>query len=268
MHRTPLVFLTLLFLFGCSPTKTPMPKPEPQPLPQVALEKRAVVLSAYNHDTSAFTQGLIVRNGMFYESTGRNGMSTIRQVDIATGRVKRLQTFDDKYFCEGITELHDTLYVLTWLNSEMFVLNISSLKKEQTLYVAGEGWGLTSDGTHLYKSDGSAVISKLDRKTGAVVGTTSVTYNGQPLANINELEWIDGKIWANIWQTNSIVVFDPISGMVEQNIDASAVTQMEYQHSAPNKDVLNGIAFDHATKSLYVTGKCWRNVYKIQVVDK
>ncbi len=239
-------------------TERPSSSPAPQPIVQTYS-----VVKTLPHDVKAFTQGMVVHNGHFLESTGQLGQSSIRKVAISTGVVKDIDRMEDRFFGEGLTVLNGRAYVLTWLNQIAFVYDAATLRKTGQFSYAGEGWGLTNDGTHLIMSNGTNVLTYLDPASFRVVRSLPVTFNGSPLANLNELEWIDNEIWANVWQSDNIVRIDPQTGHVKAVIDLTGILPSEKR--TPETDVLNGIAYDPSTKALYVTGKNWPNVFQIVV---
>lgn len=249
---------------SCS-TEQPRPVEEPETQPTTAIEpvKQYTyrVVRTLPHDKTAFTQGLVVYNGRFIESTGQNGKSSIRIVEMATGEVLKRQPLEAMYFGEGMVVLNHQAYMLTWLNQQGFVFDAKTLKKKGTFRYTGEGWGLTTDGTNLYMSNGSSSIAILDPKDYHVIRTIHTTQDGSPVSKLNELEWIDGEIWANVWRTDNIVRIDPATGHVRGVVNMQGLlptAERDYE-----TDVLNGIAYDASTKSLYVTGKNWPHVYEV-----
>lgn len=244
-------------------THTPPAGMPAQTSPPPAIERTtARMIRTLPHDTMAFTQGLVVDKGTFVETTGLNGMSTIRRVDIATGRVKARTSLNVRYFGEGVTVLGGKAYMLTWQNMECLVFDVATLKQTGSFRYSGEGWGITNDGTHLYMSDGSDRIKVIDPVTFGTVRTVAVTLDGQPVRELNELEWIDGELWANVWRTDVLARIDPASGRVTGVVDCSGL--LPAAERTPSMDVLNGIAWDSAAKALYVTGKNWPHVYQIE----
>lgn len=236
---------------------------EARPPAKQATVRAWSVVRTLPHDSMAFTQGLIVRNGVFLESTGQYGQSSVRRVAIATGAVQRRVAMDPMVFGEGMTELNGILYVLTWQNQKGFKLDATTLKTLGSFTYTGEGWGLTTDGTKLYMSNGTDMIAVYREGSFVFERFISVTLNGNPLRNLNELEWIDGAIWANVWQTDQIVRIDPSTGAVTDIVDLATL----YPAAArgPFADVLNGIAYDSASKAIYVTGKNWPTMYQIAI---
>lgn len=222
------------------------------------------VVQSYPHDPGAFTQGLVFADGEFYESTGLNGQSTLRRVEIATGKVLQRRAVEQKYFAEGLALVGDALVQLTWRHKLGFVYDRRTMEPRGTFTYATEGWGLAHDAKlGLVMSDGSDQLFFLDPKTYRVTRTMKVTDAGQPVTHLNELEWIEGEIWANVWQTDRIARIAPATGTVNAWIDLS--TLWPRFRRPPTADVLNGIAYDAAGKRIFITGKMWPRVYEIRV---
>ncbi|HEX9513282.1 MAG TPA: glutaminyl-peptide cyclotransferase [Puia sp.] len=229
------------------------------------------VVQVLPHDTSSFTEGLLVHDGQLYESTGTEpGMPISRKslfgiVDPKTGKISAKAELDrNKYFGEGIAFLKDKVYQLTWTTKIGFIYDAKSFKKtgEFTIPVK-EGWGMTTDGTNLIMSDGSSNISYVDPVTFRLVKIVGVTDNNGPVSNINELELINGFLYANQWQTNYILKIDPSSGKVVGRLDLTSLVN-EARNKYGASDTLNGIAYDSTTGKIYVTGKLWPNIYEIK----
>ena len=225
------------------------------------------VVHAYPHDAQAFTEGLFYLDGYLYESTGLEGQSSIRKVRIDTGAVVQKRALSPSYFGEGIVNWKDRLVQLTYQTQIGFVYDLASFKPRRSFHYVGEGWGLTQDGVHILMSDGTAFIRFLDPETLAETGRIMVTDQGQPVRNINELEWVKGEILANIWQTNQIARIDPKSGHVVGWIDLAGLLPAAEQAADPDA-VLNGIAYDAAGDRLFVTGKKWPKLYEIRLVKQ
>jgi glutamine cyclotransferase len=224
------------------------------------------VRNVYPHDPTAFTQGLIVRDGQFLEGTGREGQSRLRRVEIETGKVLQDQPLADEYFGEGITELDGKIYQLTWRSGVGFVYDAESLQETGQFSYAGEGWGITHDGEKLIVSDGSATLQFWDPATMQQTGGVYVSLFGLPLSQLNELEYIDGSIFANVWQTNLLARIDPLTGNVTGVVDLGGL--LDYGPPAEGQpDVLNGIAYDAQTGRLFVTGKLWPSVFEIELLE-
>jgi glutamine cyclotransferase len=225
------------------------------------------VIHSYSHDPGAFTQGLVYVDGYLYESTGRHGKSSIRKVDLVSGRVLQRYDLATKYFGEGLTDWDGNLIQLTWQSELAFVYDRATFKWLRSLHYDGEGWGLTHDDKQLILSDGTPVLRFLDPKTFSETKRLSVTdEKGQSLYNINELEYIHGEIYANIWQTDQIVVISPHTGKVLERIDLSGLID-KAQVSDPDA-VLNGIAYDDKRDRLFVTGKLWPKLFEIKVIHQ
>lgn len=222
------------------------------------------VVDVYPHDPNAFTQGLVVRDGQLYEGTGLEGESSLRRVDLATGRVERRRELDEQYFGEGIAILDGRIYQLTWQHNVGFVYDLETFERLGTFGYEGEGWGLTDNGSELIMSDGTPVVRFLDPMTLETKRTITVRDGETPIGDLNELEYIDGEVWANVWQTDRIVRFDPDGGRVTGWIDLSSL----YPRRVPDADVLNGIAYDADANKIFITGKKWPQLYEIVVEPK
>jgi glutamine cyclotransferase len=217
------------------------------------------VIASYPHDPRAFTQGLLFTEGVLYEGTGRNGESTLRKVELATGNVLQSTALPAQHFGEGITLFQDKLYQLTWQSHLGFVYEKDTLKPLRSFYLPGEGWGITHDGSRLIISDGSANLRFFDPATLKEVSRIVVTEDGKPLDRLNELEFVDGEVWANVWYTDTIVRIDPTSGQVVGKLDLHGLNEQRGVD-----DVLNGIAWDAEGKRLFVTGKLWSRLYEVK----
>ena len=223
------------------------------------------VVKEYPHDETSYTQGLFFQGGRMIETTGQYGESTLRLVDLATGKAIKKFDFDRKYFLEGSVELNGNLYILTWRNKVAFIYDAKTLAYKQTYSYPREGWGLTTDGKNLIASDGSSRLFWLDEKFQQQK-SVQVKMNGRPVNQLNELEWIDGRIWANVYLTDMIVIIDPQTGNVEATVDCTGLLPKNLRDEYT--DVLNGIAYDPATKNIYLTGKYWKRLYEIELVEK
>ncbi len=226
---------------------------------------RPQVIAEYSHDESSYTQGLFFHGDNFYESTGQYGESTFRVVDLKSGKAVKRFDFADKYFVEGSVILGDKLYILTWTNKVAFVYDAATLEYLSTLNYPREGWGLTTDGKKLIASDGSSRLYFMDENL-KVLNTVTVKLNGKPVRYLNELEYIDGKVWANVYTTDMILIIDPSSGEVTGTVDCTGILPRNLRDS--RTDVLNGIAYDPKTGKTYITGKYWRRLYEIKLVEK
>lgn len=218
------------------------------------------------HDVAAYTQGLFFHEGELYESAGQYGESNFRKVELKTGRVQKRINFESRYFAEGSCVLNGRLYVLTWQEKECFVYDMKTWNRLGTLRYMGEGWGLTTDGKSLIMSDGTSTLTFRNPETFAVERSVSVTLRGQKVAYLNELEYIKGEIWANVYGTDQIIRIDPETGVVRAVINLKGILPQALRK--PRTDVLNGIAYDERNGSVYVTGKYWPKMYRITLVEK
>jgi glutamine cyclotransferase len=220
------------------------------------------IVHTYPHDPHAYTQGLLFHNGVLYESTGVEGESSVRKVDIATGKVLQKIDLPSAYFGEGLVLWKDKLIQLTWRSRIGFVYDLATFKQLRTFSYSREGWGITHDGKRLIMSDGSAYLFFWDPETFRETGSLEVTDKGQPVTNLNELEYIHGEIYANIYQTDRIARISPSTGRVLAWIDLPGLlTASQRAHT----DVLNGIAYDAKQSRLFITGKYWPKLFEIQV---
>lgn len=224
------------------------------------------VVRAFPHDPQAFTQGLVFLDGFLYEGTGLNGRSSIRKVKIENGEVLQIQKIDRQYFGEGIAAWDNTLVQLTWETGVGFVYDRATFQRKRTFTYKGEGWGLAFDGTRLAMSDGTAYLRFLDPATLAETGRLQVRDGGVPVANLNELEFVKGEIFANVWQTDRIARISPKTGQVTGWIDLRGL--LDQREVARGVDVLNGIAYDAQKDRLFVTGKLWPRLFEIRIVPR
>jgi glutamine cyclotransferase len=224
------------------------------------------VVHAYPHDPLAFTQGLFYLNGYLYEGTGLNDHSSIRKVKLETGQVLEEHDVPGQYFGEGIVNWKDRLLELTWKSQLGFIYDLATFQLKGQFQYPGEGWGLTQDGKRIIMSDGSAELRFWDPETLRETGRITVTADGQPVTDLNELEWVKGEIYANIWQTDRIARIDPASGKVVGWIDLTGL--LSPSEETPDTDVLNGIAYDARGERLFVTGKKWPKLFEIRLVKK
>ena len=251
-----LSFVILGFALACAPATVAQRRPAPV--------QSYKVIATFPHDTSSFTQGLVFADGELYESTGLNGESTLRRVEITTGKTLQRIDVPQQYFAEGLALVGDELLQLTWQHKLGFVYDRKTFKQKRTFSYRTEGWGISYDGaSRLVMSDGSDTLTFLDPKTFTPVKTMRVQDAGRPVPNLNELEWIEGEIWANVWQTDRIARISPTTGDVNAWIDLSSL----FPRSArvPPADELNGIAYDKATRRIFITGKKWPLLYQITV---
>jgi len=223
------------------------------------------VVHTYPHDHDAFTQGLQVVDGVFYEGTGLNGRSSIRKVKIETGEVLQKRDVPQQYFGEGITVRGSELFQLTWQSGVVLVYDRQTLAPKRQHKYTGEGWGLTQDKSSLIMSDGSEYIRFIDPAGFKEKSRVRVTAAGAPLKNLNELEYVKGEIYANVWQTDYVARIDPASGKVNGYIDFRGLLTAREREGT---DVMNGIAYDEATDRLFITGKLWPRVFEVRVTRK
>lgn len=218
------------------------------------------------HDLAAYTQGFFFHDGYLYESTGQYGESSFRKVDPATGKVLKQEILPAQYFGEGSCVFDGRAYILSWYEGTCFVYDIDSFTKLAELKYQGQGWGLTTDGRSLIMSDGTSRLSFRDPMTFIEQRTLTVRDGGDEVQYLNELEYIDGEIWANVYGLDEIFIIDPLSGQVTAKVDCRGLLDSRYRTSAV--DVLNGIAWNPVDSSLYLTGKYWPRMYKVTVKEK
>ena len=221
------------------------------------------VVKAWPHDRAAFTQGLVFRDGSLLESTGLNGQSTLREVELKSGRILKQVALAPVYFAEGIAVMGSHVFQVTWQNRTGFVYDVDTFQRQKEFAYDGEGWGLTSDGRSLILSDGTDRIRFLDAATFSVMRTISVTLDGKPVNRLNELEYVHGEIFANIWQSDDVVRIDPATGNVRGVINFSGL--LAPTERRPDTDVLNGIAYDPKDDRLFVTGKRWPQLFEVRL---
>lgn len=224
------------------------------------------VRSSFPHDREAFTEGLVIHEGELYESTGQEGSSWIGIVDITTGKTKKKLELDDKYFGEGITILNQKVFQLTYKNKIGFIYDLQTFEKVGEFNYKTEGWGLTHNGESLIMSDGSSTLYFLDTLNQNITRKLNVTYNNRPVSQLNELEYVDGFIFANIWKTNQIAKIDVKTGVVVGFLDLSPLASQAKLLNV-NVDVLNGIAWHRGSQLLLVTGKYWPFIYAIRLKE-
>ncbi len=221
------------------------------------------IIEQYPHDPAAFTQGLTWHDGFLYEGTGRNGQSTLRKVALESGELLQRHNLGRRYFGEGIAIRDGLVYQLTWQSHIGFIYDLETFEQQETFFVAGEGWGITFDDEHLIISDGSATLRFLDPTTQSEVRRLTVMLNDQPVSYLNELEFIKGEIWANVWYQDVILRIDPQSGKVNSLVDLTGL----YPERRNADEVLNGIAWDSEQQRLFVTGKLWPVLYEIALQE-
>ena len=226
------------------------------------------VVNSFPHDTASFTEGLFVHEGQLFESTGspdtpNNNGSWFGAIDLKTGKAVKKVQLGSQYFGEGITLLNGRIYQLTWQNHKGFVYDAKTFKKIKEFDYNGEGWALTTDSTNLIMSDGSSNLRFLDPDSLRVLKILGVSDHNGPVGNLNELEFINGFIYSNIWMTNNIVKIDPASGRVVAKLDFTSLVK-EVKNKYPGAAEMNGIAYDSNSKKIYITGKCWPNLYEVR----
>ena len=269
-NLNPLFFLLLaVVVFGCNCN------PDVPGITTSRIENNSVfipaspgyrIIAEYPHDIGAYTQGLIWHDGHLVEGTGKEGESNIRRVDLTTGQVIRETLNTKEIFGEGITFLNGKIYQITWQNKKGFVYDATTLKQTGEFAINTQGWGLTTDGTDLIYSDGSSNLYFLDSATFREKKRVGVTDNFGPVSNLNELEWINGKVWANRYQTDLIYEIDPESGRVLSRIDFSGLKEQSgFSVEDPLDQCLNGIAYDSVGKRLFVTGKYWPKLFEVKI---
>lgn len=260
-----------------APAPTPGPSyPPPAPYPAPATPAAApisatpvytyTIVNAYSHDPTAYTEGLVYDGGVLYEGTGIEGRSTLRRVALDTGEVLQTHEISPTLFGEGVAVYSDTIVQLTWKSHLGFVYNKSDFSPRGTFSYPTEGWGIAWDGARLIMSDGTATLRFLDPTTFAVTGQIDVSDNGAPVVRLNELEYIRGEIYANVWQTDRVARIDPATGRVLAWIDLSGL--LSPQDRVPPAEVLNGIAYDAQGDRLFVTGKLWPKLFEIRLAPK
>lgn len=224
------------------------------------------IAATHPHDVTSFTQGLQLLNGRLFESSGMYGESALREIDPATGKVLRQRPLAKNVFGEGMTVLNNEMWVLTWKENTVFVFNPDTFAPLRSFHYEGEGWGLTDDGMHLIMSDGSANLTFRDPKDFSIIRTITVKDGNQPVTALNELEWVNGQIFANVFETERIVRISPDSGQVTGWLDLRGLRNQLAQEKRP--DVLNGIAWNPKTGNLLVTGKYWSTLFELKIIEK
>ena len=241
-----LMIFTAFFLFSVDSDNVPVISVDP--------------IKKYPHDKKAFTQGFEFHKGTFFEGTGLRGASNLREVDIFTGTVLRSRQLPPEFFGEGISIINGKIYQLTWKSGKAFQYDLETFELIREFGINGEGWGLTNDGNNLIMSNGTDKIVFLDPRSFKDVRTLSATKNGKPQNLLNELEFIKGDIWANVWKTDDILRINSKTGQVKSVLDLSNISERKHVD-----DVANGIAWDKENDIVYVTGKLWSNVYKLNL---
>lgn len=252
------------WLAACNNTDTGTGTTGPTVSPDAPKTISYAIVKTYPHDTSSFTQGLIFYKGELYEGTGEYGRSHLLKVGLNDGKIQKSATLDAKFFGEGVTILKDTIYQLTWQEKVVFAYTLPDFKKVKEFTIDTEGWGITTNGQELIVSDGSSNLYYYNPSTFQLLRTQSVTENGSLSFNLNELEYIDGYIYANQWQAPYILKIDPGSGAIVAKVDLTDIWK-RVKAKDPVADVPNGIAYDTSSKKIYITGKKWPELYEIEL---
>ena len=257
----------LYTLAACGHPEPPRDKPAPDANGNTPPDAPSIltysIIKAYPHDTTFFTQGLTFYKGQLYEGTGLEGHSKLMKIDLQTGKAEKKIDLDNEYFGEGVAILNDTIYQLTWKNNVVFAYDVNTFRKLRQFPIGTDGWGITTDGQNLIVSDGSSNLYYYTPGDFKFLRKQVVTESGSPSFNLNELEFIDGFIYANQWQYNYILKIDPATGKVVGKADLTEINN-RVKTRDPDAEFLNGIAYDDNTKKIYVTGKNWPELYEIQ----
>lgn len=263
------VILCAVCLIACGSSGTQNKKRTRRPAVEQVKKADAYgyrIIKEYPHSAESYTQGLFWHDGALYESSGEYGRSALSIVDPETGNAVREVRVPDEFFAEGAALLDGRVYQLTWLEETAFVYDAATLEKVGELRYTGEGWGLATDGEKLYMSDGSANIKIVDPATFRTEKVVRVRDGRSPVQDLNELEWIDGRLWANIYLTEKIAIIDPGTGQVEAMVDLAGI--MSRLDITRGTDVMNGIAWDPETGRVFVTGKNWNKLFEIEIFKK
>ena len=261
---------TTLLMIGCGSTTAKKSSTTPPKESQRTERKLVIaklydynVVAEYPHSAHSYTQGLQYVDGVMWEGTGREGSSHLQRIDLKTGAVDIVASLPENEFGEGITHFKGGIYQLTWENRKAYHYD-SKGNLIKSIPYRGEGWGITTDGEHLYMSDGTSTIRQVNPETFATEKSICVTLNGEPLDLLNELEWIDGHIWANVYLTDAIVEIDPETGAIIGYVDLPALR--DRLHNNPEAEALNGVAYNPERKTLYVAGKDWNRLFEIEII--
>src|SRR5579871_6833610 len=252
------ILVVMIFLAACSCG----PASQADGVPEYGYE----IVHTYPHDPSAYTQGLFYLNGVLYEGTGLNGRSSIRKVRLETGEVLQKRDLPEQYFGEGIVNWKDRLIEITWQSQTGFIYDVNTFERRSQFSYPGEGWGLTQDGKRIIMSDGTAELRFWDPESLRELSRVTVMDQGRPVPQLNELEWVKGEVYANVYQTDRIARIDPASGKVIGWIDLTGI--LSRADRVQQVDVLNGIAYDAAGDRLFITGKLWPKLFEIRLVRK
>ena len=262
-------FAIIIFGYGCSRSTSDAngtPSIQLSAAENESLVYGFEIVEKYEHDPEAFTQGLVYFDGYLYEGTGLYGSSSLRKIDIPTGKVIKRYNLPSRYFGEGITIFNNRLLQLTWQKGLMFAYDIDSFKSVGQYSYDTEGWGITNDGSHLIVSDGTDILFFRDAFSFEEIRRLRVLDGDKVVKNLNELEFIEGEIWANVWQTDRIARINPETGIVNGWINLTGLLSDE-DRNGRRVDVLNGIAFDESSKRIFVTGKWWPVLYEIKIIE-
>ncbi|MEG2061164.1 MAG: glutaminyl-peptide cyclotransferase [Alistipes sp.] len=261
--RQTLLFLLSILLAACggNAVRATQPRTAQQPT-----QYGYTVRATYPHLTTSYTQGLLFADGQLWEGTGQYGESVLQRLDLRTGLPEVVARLPLTEFGEGIAHLNGQIYQLTWQSNKAYVRDATTGKVLREFRYQGEGWGLTTDGETLYMTDGSATIYTINPTTFRREKRTTVTLRGEAVNYLNELEWIDGRIWANVYTTDQIVIIDPTTGIVEGVVDLTGL--LPKQQITATTDVLNGIAYDAVAKRIFVTGKNWSQLFEIEITKQ
>ncbi len=267
MKRILWSFLAITFINACKNNETNITDSSAENAAAINIPATLpyTIVNVYPHDTAAYTQGLEWHNGFLYEGTGLNGESFLRKVALSTSKTIQRTDLAQEFFGEGITILNNKIYQLTWQNHKVFVYDLKSFKKIQTLDWAYEGWGLSNNGKQLIITTGSNNVYFVNPENLQIEKTLSVYDNNGPLANLNETELVNGALFANVYQTDRIVRIDTASGAVTGQLDLNNILEKNNQPLYPNRDYLNGIAYDSSKQILYVTGKKWPALFGLKL---
>ncbi|MFR9602580.1 MAG: glutaminyl-peptide cyclotransferase [Rikenellaceae bacterium] len=261
-----LLYITLLICTSCWGVQSKQKSEEKTPTPSEVKYFTYVVRNTYPHSTTSYTQGLQFIDSELWESTGWEGQSRLMKVNMESGEQQVLFRLPDSEFGEGMTVWGDSVFMITWQSNKAYIFDRHSGKVIDTKRYHGEGWGLTTDGEVLYMSSGNSKITLRDPKDFSRIRDIPITLNNRPVEYLNELEWIEGRIWANVYTLDQIVIINPESGAVEGVADLTGI--LPQSEITEQTDVLNGIAYDPETKRIFVTGKNWSKLFEIEIVER
>lgn len=265
MKNLLVILCAILFTVACASQPKPRVTGDDSAITSTIIKAEHLsyrVKAEYPHSRASYTQGLQYVDGVMWEGTGEHGSSYLQKIDLVSGAVEHVATLPKEQFGEGITILNDTIYQLTWTSNKVHIYDMDGRRLKE-LDRSGEGWGLTTDGQVLYLSDGSDKIYKVNPETFRRESSVTVVMDGMPIDFINELEWIEGRLWANVYMTDYILIINPQNGVVEGVIDFRGLLPASERRD--DTDVLNGIAYDSAQKRIFITGKRWPKIYEIEI---